>query len=158
MPIKTYTSLKAAKALNIAIPPPAHPVTTPAAHAVLTTQAVAPKRMVASPIKAMSTIEKGIAQGEARDLVNMWAKAHAATAETGDTQHLADAAAYETATGTPSEGGKPAAGMAVDSQGNPVPPSKAGEDSQGGIATVSQQEIFHYYVTYYGAVAKASGV
>jgi hypothetical protein len=157
MPIKAYTSLKAARALNIPIPPPAHPVTTPAAHAILTTQAVAPKRIVVSHIKAMSTIEKGIQQADASELVAMWQKAHAATAETGDPQHLADAAAYETATGTPPDGAKPAAGMAVDSQGNPVPPSKAGEDSEGGIATVSQEEIFHYYVKFYGAVAKQLG-
>lgn len=148
--IKAYTSLKSAKALNIPIPPPAHPVATPAAHAVLTAQATTPK----VPVKAYTSLKTQNAINDAAVAALIFKHANA-----GNPDPIAGAAAENTA-GIPTEampdfgtpGGEPAAGMQVDSQGNPDP---NGEDSQGGIATVSQAEVFHYYVTYYGKLAQA---
>ncbi len=166
---------------GIVPPPPATPATTPAAHAVLSAQTTTPKRNY-SP-RGMQLLQNAglvplpVCPGATPGIraVESWggtcklapgdltptATAHA-TQPTGtrigaptrqDTADIAATAAAHTAGSTFHDDTTPhAAGMQVDSQGNPDP---QGSDSQGGIATVSQAEVFHYYVSYYNQLAHA---
>jgi hypothetical protein len=63
------------------------------------------------------------------------------------------AAALNTAQYTPPANSTPAASMPLGPDGQPT------GDTEGatGVATVSQEEVFHYYVNYYDALSKAGG-